>query len=113
MSFPKTHHLFAIARGTPNTTYSKEGKSPPMVRMIRLSIFGSPMMAPNSLIVGHSSTPLKRKNMASRDPIVGNSTKNRFIHPYLMVWKDTRKTIGGDGILEIRTEPSNPSRDIK
>ena len=49
---PKTHHLFSIARGTPNTTYSKEGRSPPMVGKTRLSIFGSPMIAPKSVIVG-------------------------------------------------------------
>ena len=52
LSLPKTHHLFAIARGTPNTTYSKEGRSPPMVGKTRLSIFGSPMIAPKSVIVG-------------------------------------------------------------
>ena len=39
--------------------------------------------------------------------------KKRLIHPNLMVWEDTRKTIGDDGILEIKTKPSNPSQDIK
>ena len=51
--------------------------------------------------------------MLSRGPIVDSSTKKRPIQPYLMVWKDTSKTIGGDGILEIRTKPPNPSRDIE
>ena len=61
LSLPKTHHLFAVARGTPNITYKKEGRSPPVVGKMRSSIFDSPMMAPNSSIVGHNSTPLKRK----------------------------------------------------
>ena len=30
-----------------------------------------------------------------------------------MVWEDTRKTIRGNGILEIGTKPPNPSRNIK
>ena len=60
LSLPKTHHLFAVAGRTPNTTRSKEGRSPPMVGKMRSSISGSPMMAPNSSIVGHSSIPLKR-----------------------------------------------------
>ena len=47
--------------------------------------------------------------MLRRKSIVGSSTKKRLIHPYLMVWKDTRKTIGGDGILAIGTKPPNPS----
>ena len=51
--------------------------------------------------------------MSSRDPIVGSNTKKRPIHPYLKIWKDTRKTIEGDGIPEIRTKPSNSSRDIE
>ena len=51
--------------------------------------------------------------MPSKDPIVSSITKKRLIHPYLKVRKDTRKTIGGDGILEIKTKPPNPSRDIK
>ena len=51
--------------------------------------------------------------MPSRDQIVGNITKKRLIHLYLMAWKDIRKTIGGDGILEIKTKPHNPSRDIE
>ena len=44
-----------------------------------------------------------------RNPIVGSSTKKRFIHPNLMVWEDIRKTIGDNGILEIETKPPNPS----
>ena len=48
LSFPKMHHLFTIARGSPNTTCSKEGRSPPMVGKMGSSISGSPMMAPNS-----------------------------------------------------------------
>ena len=51
--------------------------------------------------------------MLSREPIVGSSMKKRLIHPYLIVWKDTRKTIRSDGILEIRTKPPNPSQDIE
>ena len=47
--------------------------------------------------------------MLSRDPIVGSSMKKRLISPYLMVWKDTRKTIRGDRVLEIRTKPPNLS----
>jgi len=47
--------------------------------------------------------------MLRRNLIDGNCMKKRLIHPYLMVWKDTRKTTGGDGILEIRTKPPNPS----
>ena len=65
-----------------------------MVGKTRFSISRSPMMAPNSSIVGHNSTPLERK---------------RLIHPYLMVWKDTRKIIGGDRVLAIRTKHPNPS----
>jgi len=53
------------------------------------------------------------ENMPSRDLIVGSSTKKRIILLYLIVWKDTRKTIRDDGILEIRTAPPNPSRDIE
>ena len=56
---------------------------------------------------------IEAKNMPRRNPIVGSSTKKRLIHPNLMIWEDTRKTIGGDGILEIGTKPPNPSRDIK
>ena len=51
--------------------------------------------------------------MLSRDPIVGSSTKKRLIHPYLMVWKDTRKTIGSNGVIEFKIKPPNPSQDIK
>ena len=40
--------------------------------------------------------------MLRRNLIVGSSTKKRLIHPNLMVGKYTRKTIGSDGILEIR-----------
>ena len=61
LSFQKTHLPFSIAKGTPNTTCSKKGRSLPMVGKMRSSIFGSPMMAPNSSIVGHSSIPLKQK----------------------------------------------------
>ena len=61
LSLPKMHHLFAVARETPNPTCNMKGRSPPMVGKMRLSISSSPMMAPNSSIVGHSSTPLKRK----------------------------------------------------
>ena len=59
LSLPRTHHLFAMVEGTPNTTCSKEGRSLPMVGKMRSLISGSPMTAPNSSIVGHSSTPLK------------------------------------------------------
>ena len=52
LSLPKMHHLFAVARGTPNTTHSKKGRSPPMVGKMRSPISGSPIMAPNSSIVG-------------------------------------------------------------
>ena len=51
--------------------------------------------------------------MPSKDPIIGNSKKKRLIYPNLIVWKDTRKAIGGDGILEIQTKPPNPSQDIE
>ena len=51
--------------------------------------------------------------MQRRNPIVGSNTKKRLIHPNLMVWEDTRKTVGSDGILEIRTKTSNPGGDIK
>jgi len=50
--------------------------------------------------------------MSMRNPIVGSSTKKRLIHPNLMVWEDTRKTIGDNGIPQNR-EPPNTSRDIK
>ena len=51
--------------------------------------------------------------MPRRNPIVGSSMKKRLIHSNLMIWDDTRKTIGANRILEIRTKPHNPSRDIK
>ena len=51
--------------------------------------------------------------MLKRNLIIDNSTKKRLIHPNIMVWEDTRKTIGDDGILEIKTKPPNPSQDIK
>ena len=38
--------------------------------------------------------------MPRRNPIVGSSIKKRLIHLDLMVGKDTRKTIGSNGILE-------------
>ena len=51
--------------------------------------------------------------MSRRNPIIGSNTKKRLIHCDLMVWEDTRKTIDGDGILEIGTKPPSPSWDIK
>ena len=51
LSLPKTHHLFAVARRTPNTTCNKEGRSLPMVGKIRSSISGSPTVAPNTIYV--------------------------------------------------------------
>ena len=59
LSLPKMLHLFAVARGTPNITCSKEGRYPPIVGKMRSLISGSSMMEPNSSIVEHSSTPLK------------------------------------------------------
>ena len=59
LSLPKTHHLLAMLSGAPNTTHSKEGRSPPMVGKIRSSIFSSSMIVANSSMVGHSSIPLK------------------------------------------------------
>ena len=53
------------------------------------------------------------ENMLKRNLIIDNNTKKRLIHPNLMVWEDTRKTIGDDGILEIKTKPPNLSQDIK
>jgi len=50
--------------------------------------------------------------MPKRNLIV-SSTKRRLIHPNLMVGEDARKTVGSDGILEIRTRLPNPSGDIK
>ena len=52
---------------------------------------------------------IEAKNMPKRNLIVGSSMKKRLIHPNLMIWEDTRKTIGGDGILEIEIKPPNPS----
>ena len=40
--------------------------------------------------------------MPRRNPIVGSNTKKRLIHLDLMIGKDTRKTIGSNGILESR-----------
>ena len=51
--------------------------------------------------------------MPRRNLIVGSNTKKRLVHSNLMIWDDIRKTIRGDGILEIGTKPPNPSRDIK
>ena len=51
--------------------------------------------------------------MLKRNPIVGRNTKKRLIHPNLMLGEDTRKAVGGDGVLEIRTKPPNPNGDIK
>ena len=47
--------------------------------------------------------------MLRRNLIVSSSTKKRLIHLDLMVGEDTRKTIRGDGILEIGTKLPNPS----
>ena len=51
--------------------------------------------------------------MPRRNPIVGNSTKKRLIHPNLMVREDARKAIRRNRILEIGTKLPNPSGDIK
>ena len=51
--------------------------------------------------------------MLRRNPIVSSNMKKCLIFPNLMVGEDTRKTIGGDGVLEIKTKPPNPNRDIK
>ena len=61
LSLSKTHYIFSIEEATSNTTCSKEGRSPHMVGKMRSSISSSPMMAPNSSIVGHSSILLKQK----------------------------------------------------
>ena len=50
--------------------------------------------------------------MPRRNPIVGSCTKKRLIHPNLMVGEDARKTIGSDGILEIRTKLPNLSGEF-
>ena len=47
--------------------------------------------------------------MLRRNPKIGSNMMKRLIHPNFMVWEDTRKTIRGDGILEIRTKPPYPS----
>ena len=60
LSLPKTQHLFVVAVGTPNTTHSKEGRSPPMVGKMRSSVSNSPMIVPNCSIVGDNSISLKR-----------------------------------------------------
>jgi len=51
--------------------------------------------------------------MLIRDLIIGSNMKKRLIHPNLMVWKDKRKAIEGNGIIEIQTKPTNPSQDIE
>ena len=51
--------------------------------------------------------------MPRRNPIVGNSTKKRLIHPNLMVREDARKAIRRNRILEIGTKLPNPSGDFK
>ena len=51
--------------------------------------------------------------MPRRNPITSSNTKKKFIHHNLMIGKSARKTIGSNGILEIRTKLPNPSGDIK
>ena len=51
--------------------------------------------------------------MPRRNPIGGNNTKKRLIHPNLMVRENARKAIGSNIILEIGTKLPNPSGDIK
>ena len=51
--------------------------------------------------------------MMRRNPIVGSNKKKRLIHPNLMEREDARKTIGSNGILEIKTKLPNPSGNIK
>ena len=51
--------------------------------------------------------------MSSRDPIIGYSTKKRFIHHDLMVWKNAREATRDDSLVETRAKLSNPSRDLE
>ena len=51
--------------------------------------------------------------MPRKNPIISSNTKNRLIHPNLMVRKDARKAIVSNKTLEIGTKLPNPSGDIK
>lgn len=48
------------------------------------------------------------KNMPSKNPKVGNSTKKRFIHLDLVIWEDTRETEGNMGLFETRVNLLDP-----
>ena len=49
------------------------------------------------------------KNMSSRDLIVGNNPKERFIYFDLVIWKDKRETKRSDRLFEVRAKPIGPS----
>ena len=50
---------------------------------------------------------VKVKSMPSRNPKVGSSTKERFIHLDLVIKKDVRETERNDNLFESRTKLLN------
>ena len=52
------------------------------------------------------------ENMLSRDPMVGSSTKERFIHFDLLIWKDTRETKRNNSLFEVRAKLLDSCRDF-